>query len=143
MEENCHLCPNTMALLDGLGNVSSYGLVYFSALHAGTRLKEHYSHSNVLLRAEIVLATPSGSTIQVGDSVRELNSGECLIFDEAFGCKYTNAGDSTHLSLAFDIWHPELTREEIMGLNWFSKLSRAARSRSRAAAHAALHGEAF
>jgi aspartyl/asparaginyl beta-hydroxylase (cupin superfamily) len=143
MVENCLLCPATVEMLNRLDYVSSFGLVYFSALEAGSQLNLHYSHSNVVLRVEIVLATPAGSTIEVAGSVRQLIPGECLMFDESFGCKYNNDGDSAHLGLAFDIWHPELSREEIMALNWFSKFSINARRRSRAAAHAAVTGQPF
>jgi aspartyl/asparaginyl beta-hydroxylase (cupin superfamily) len=143
MVENCLFCPATVEMLNRLDYVTSYGLIYFSALEAGSQLNLHYSHSNVVLRVEIVLATPPGSTIEVAGSVRQLIPGECLMFDESFGCKYNNDGDSAHLGLAFDIWHPELSHEEIMALNWFSKFSINARRRSRAAAHAAVTGQPF
>jgi aspartyl/asparaginyl beta-hydroxylase (cupin superfamily) len=143
MVENRLLCPATVGLLDLSKHVTSFGLAYFSALEAGSQLNLHYSHSNVVLRAEIVLATPAGCTIEVAGSARQLIPGECIVFDESFGCQYRNEGDSAHLGLAFDIWHPELTREEIMALNWYSKFSINARRRGRAAAHAVVTGQPF
>ena len=59
------------------------------------------------------LIVPENSgAIRVGNEERPWVEGELLIFDDSMQHEAWNNSDSERVVLLFDIWRPELTKEE-------------------------------
>lgn len=57
----------------------------FSALGGGAHLKPHCGSTNCRLTAHLPLIVPEGgSSIRVGDEVRQYKEGELMIFDDSW-----------------------------------------------------------
>ncbi len=90
-----------------------YYHAFFSALTPGAHVKDHNGPTNRKLRIQFPLVGVEGSRLRVGDETRDLEEGKCLIFDDSFNHEAWHDGEKTRLILIFDIWHPDLTDDEV------------------------------
>lgn len=51
--------------------------------------------------------------MRVGDDVKYLKEGECILFDDSFNHEAWHDGEKTRINLIFDFWHPELSDQEV------------------------------
>lgn len=123
-DENCAKCPVTTSIVErhgATGSISS--AVYFSILAPRTHIAAHTGSTNMRLRCHLGIEVPEGCRLRVGDETLTWQEGECLIFDDSFKHEVWNDSDERRVVLVVDLWHPELTREElrlIEGLNRFA-----------------------
>ena len=54
-----------------------------------------------------------GSRLRVADDTREFVEGKVAIFDDSFEHEAWHDGTSTRITLIMDIWHPDLSDEEV------------------------------
>jgi hypothetical protein len=66
-----------------------------------------------------------GSQLRVGDETRGFEEGKIAIFDDSFNHEAWHNGPTTRITLIMDIWHPDLSDEEVK----FLKLLTHARTR--------------
>ena len=90
---------------------------YFSTISKNTIITKHSGVSNLKLRVQIPLFVNKKSIIIV-DGVRKIyKEGDSFIFDDTFQheVQYLK-GDNDRVVLIFDIFHPELTKNEIKAI---------------------------
>ena len=113
-EENLLKCPSTTEVMKSIPRL--YEHAFFSALAPNTHITPHYGPTNKKLRCHLPLSIPEGdvSWLRVGDRRVLLTEGESVIFDDSF--EHEAGNDSTsepRVILVIDIWHPDLTDEEL------------------------------
>eukprot|EP00829_Urostomides_striatus_P008261 TRINITY_DN19097_c0_g1_i2.p1 TRINITY_DN19097_c0_g1~~TRINITY_DN19097_c0_g1_i2.p1 ORF type:complete len:254 (-),score=49.11 TRINITY_DN19097_c0_g1_i2:15-713(-) len=110
------LCPKTSKLLSSIPEIlagTSLGSSYFSVLGPKSTLKPHSGPSNIKLRCHLPLFPVGDSFLRVGGEFKQWEVGKLLIFDESFVHEEENIdADKERIILVFDIWHPDLRKEE-------------------------------
>jgi aspartate beta-hydroxylase len=99
----------------------AYEHAFFSALTPGTHIIKHHGPTNKKLRIHLPLAGVSGSRMRVADSVHEAEEGKVLVFDDSFEHEAWHDGAETRFVLIFDIWHPDLSDEEVRFLAFLQR----------------------
>mgnify|MGYP006144286501 CR=1 FL=1 len=76
--------------------------------------------SQLRLRVHLPLKVPAGSSdacaLRVADEARQWEVGRALIFDDAFEHEVWNETDESRVVLLFDLWHPDLSGDEIAAI---------------------------
>lgn len=111
-------CPTTVASVAA----SPHGVreSMFSVLSPGTHLKPHTGGVNLFLTVHLPLVVPPDCGLRVGDETRVWVPGQLLVFDDSFIHEAWNWSDRDRAVLLWDIWHPDLTRQEIEVLTWLA-----------------------
>eukprot|EP00029_Vermamoeba_vermiformis_P005068 TRINITY_DN1657_c0_g1_i4.p1 TRINITY_DN1657_c0_g1~~TRINITY_DN1657_c0_g1_i4.p1 ORF type:complete len:322 (+),score=44.63 TRINITY_DN1657_c0_g1_i4:797-1762(+) len=98
----------------------SFGYAYISILGPHSHITPHCGPCNIKLRCHLPLIVPSeGCTMRVGSTRKSFNQGELLIFDDSIEHEVRNDSSSARVVLLFDIWHPDLTLDEINSFNMY------------------------
>ena len=129
--DNLERCPRTAALLESLPLTHTAGLTYFSALGPHAHVAPHCGPTNTRLRCHLGLVVPDGCRIRVGSTERSWEAGRCIVFDDSFQHEVWNDGDRHRYVLILDLWHPDLTRDEVWALTQVERLSLATLQRGR------------
>ena len=110
------LCPKTAKLLETIPELitnTPFGRSYFLSLNPNSSLKPHHGPTKVRLRCHLPIRVPGEGFLRVGGKLGEWEEGKLLIFDESFAHEQVNLDESKDKDiLVFDIWHPDLTKEE-------------------------------
>ncbi|MES3152756.1 aspartyl/asparaginyl beta-hydroxylase domain-containing protein [Sphingomonas faeni] len=115
VEPNASSCPETMAALARAPIPVIAGrspMAIFSVLKPGTHIRPHHGMLNTRLICHLPLIAPDGCGLRVGAETRHWRTGEMIIFDDSFEHEAWNRGRETRVVLLFEIWRPELTRDE-------------------------------
>lgn len=120
-------CPAALSAL--LGDVGAdllrdevpFAYAFFSTLAPGASIAPHYGPSNIRLRVHLPLhvppqAEPDSCGITVAGETRAWVVGQPLIFDDSFQHSTLNRTAAARALLLFDVWHPELSRDERLAL---------------------------
>jgi len=120
-EENQSRCPLTCAAISSVS--AQYHHAFFSALAPGTHITKHHGPTNKKLRCHLPLVVPEGKCrLRVGDDVRELVEGECIVFDDSYEHEAWNDDPaSSRLVLILDVWHPDLRPKEVKFLDFLQQ----------------------
>ncbi len=116
---NAARCPVTMAALAALPLPAIKGrapMALFSILRAGTHIPPHNGMLNTRLICHLPLIVPRDCRLRVGNTVRAVEAGKVLIFDDSIEHEAWNDSDEARAILLFEIWRPELSAAEIAGL---------------------------
>jgi aspartyl/asparaginyl beta-hydroxylase (cupin superfamily) len=108
------LCPRTTKLLETIHDLVSntpFGSSYFLHLGQNTSIKPYTGFANITLKCHLPLFVPGEGFLRVGGKFAQWEEGQLLVFDESFSHEMVNL-DKEKSILAFDIWHPDLTKEE-------------------------------
>lgn len=118
-EKNCRLVPTIASILESHESVRRLGgLVYLSRLHPNTRIAPHRGGTNMRLRCHLGVRIPEGNcAMRVGSEELTWRQGKCIVFDDSFEHEVWNDTEDDRIVLLIDIWHPDLTKDEIAGLN--------------------------
>lgn len=136
--ENRKLCPKTCALLDSVPR--AYEHAFFSALTPGTHIVPHHGPTNKKLRIHLPLVGVEGSRMRVADAHHEAVEGKALVFDDSFEHEAWHNGPATRFVLIFDVWHPDLSEDEV---RFFQFLQRSKMRAEMAADAAGPDGDSF
>jgi len=115
-------CPTTAAVLNAIPGLCvddmPFAFAFFSALAPGSSIAPHFSPANLRLRVHLPLLVPEPHRcgIRVAGKTRKWEVGKALIFDDAFEHETWNDGDSERVVLLFDVWHPDLSADEISAI---------------------------
>jgi aspartate beta-hydroxylase len=115
------LCPMTASVIDAHEEETRLaGVIYFSCLDPGTVVASHRGPANTRLRCHLGIEVPHDCGLRVGgiDGIWEL--GRCIVFDDSFFHEVWNQSGARRVVLIVDIWHPDLSREEVNLLQWMS-----------------------
>ncbi len=89
------------------------GLAYLSRLAAASRVAPHRGPTNVRVRCHFGVDVPEACGIRVGGETRTWTTGRCLVFDDSFEHEAWNDDVYDRVVLIIDLWHPDLTDEEV------------------------------
>ncbi len=113
-EDNLARCPTLKGILERHRTLTTHaGLMYFSCLDPGSRVAPHQGPTSVRLRCHLALDVPAGCGIRVGGVTRTWEEGRCLVFDDSFVHEVWNDSDRRRIVLVLDLWHPDLTEDEV------------------------------
>jgi aspartyl/asparaginyl beta-hydroxylase (cupin superfamily) len=109
---NAAICERTLAAIDRVPGQG--GWLGFSAMAPGTHIAPHCGVTNAKLRCHVPLdLVPGGSRIRIGDAVHAWTLGQLLVFDDSYEHEVWNDSAARRVILIFDIFHPDLTGEEV------------------------------
>lgn len=91
----------------------NYFHAFFSAASPGTHITQHNGPTGKKLRCHLPVLNVEGARMRVGDDVKYLKEGECILFDDSFNHEAWHDGEKTRINLIFDFWHPELSDQEV------------------------------
>ena len=115
-ERNCHECPRTAALLDGIPGLK---VAFFSILAPGKHLPPHRGKHKGLIRYHLGLRIPGPAgacRIRIADQVRAWEDGRSLVFDDTHEHEVWNDTADYRAVLFLDIARP--MRFPMSVLNW-------------------------
>ncbi len=117
--DNASRCPRTMEALSHAPMPQIRGrspMALFSLLRPGAHIAPHHGLLNTRLICHIPLITPPNCRLRVGNETRSWEQGKALIFDDSIEHEAWNNSSETLGVLLFEIWRPEITKEERRGL---------------------------
>jgi len=113
-DDNCTLCPQTTAVIEANRTVLSLGgLAYFSRLEADSHIAPHTGPTNMRLRCHLGIDVPPDCGLRVGGVTTTWREGRCLVFDDSLTHEAWNRSPRDRLVLVVDLWHPDLTNDEV------------------------------
>lgn len=116
--ENRDRVPETTSLLKKIPRFYNHAMV--SNLAADTHVTKHHGPTNKKLRVHLPLFVPPGGfcKLRVGNETRICVEGRPVIFDDSFEHEAWNMSEKSRVVLIFDIWHPDLSDEEVKFLSF-------------------------
>ena len=113
--EHLAQCPTLAGILERHRTLTTHaGLMYFSCLDPRSRVAPHRGPTNVRLRCHLGLEVPeAGCGIRVGGIAGAWQDGRCIVFDDSFEHDVWNDSDRRRVVLVIDLWHPDLSEDEV------------------------------
>jgi len=87
----------------------------------GTHIIKHNGPTNKKLRLHFPLLGVDKSRLRVGEETKFQEAGKCYIFDDSFEHEAWHDGNETRVILIVDLWHPDLTNDEVKFLSLLQK----------------------
>ncbi len=113
--ENCELLPITTRIIETHRTLRTHaGIAYFSRLSPKTRVASHRGPTNMRLRCHLGIDVPPDCGVTVAGESRSWSEGRCIVFDDSFEHSVWNDSDRPRIVLIVDLWHPDLSDEEIV-----------------------------
>jgi hypothetical protein len=110
----CRLCPTAAAVLEEQGPALCLnGVAYFSCLDPRTRIAPHRGPTNLRLRCHLGIEVPRDCGLEVGGVTGGWQVGRCVVFDDSLEHAAWNESDRRRVVLVADVWHPDLSDDEI------------------------------
>jgi aspartate beta-hydroxylase len=113
--ENAARFPRTMQALANapLAHVPNRSpSILFSLLRPGAHIPPHNGLVNTRLICHLPVIVPGRCRFRVGNETRDWVEGKAWAFDDSMEHEAWNGSDQTRVILLFDVWRPELTKEE-------------------------------
>ncbi len=127
-QANCARVPALRDIIERYRTVRRIGPSAFIArLAPNCRTKPYSGSRNVLLRCQVNVGTSDRSGVTVEGHRETLRRGRCLIFTDLAMREEWNDEDNESIFLAVDLWHPDLTDEEVELLEGLLRYGRASR----------------
>jgi aspartyl/asparaginyl beta-hydroxylase (cupin superfamily) len=113
--ENCTRCPLITKIIEGHNTVRSLaGLIYVSKLRPGTHIAPHCASTNMRVRCHLGIKVPQGDCgLKIGGETRQWTEGKCMVFNDHFRHEAWNHTLVERIVLIIDLWHPDLSTNEI------------------------------
>ncbi len=113
-EANLAECPVLSSIIDRHKELITHaGSMYFSCLDPHTRVESHRGPTNMRLRCHLGIDVPEGCGVKVGGITSSWQEGRAIVFDDSFPHEVWNDSDQRRVVLVLDLWHPDLTQDEI------------------------------
>jgi aspartate beta-hydroxylase len=92
-----------------------FGYAFFSNMGPKSAIEPHYGPCNFRVRCHFPLIVPSGDEcgMEIGGQQIKWEQGKPLFFDDSYSHHVWNRSSESRVVLLFDIWHPELERDEV------------------------------
>ena len=119
-EANCVRCPTITRIIESHDETirAPAGLIYISRMVPGTHIVPHVGPANLRLRSHLGIHVPAGDCrLRIAGETRSWVEGKCVVFDDTFEHEAWNFTDLPRTVLIVDLWHPDLTPEEIAVLH--------------------------
>jgi aspartyl/asparaginyl beta-hydroxylase (cupin superfamily) len=132
-DERCRSFPTVCEIVERHRTVRSLaGLIYFSRLGPHSRVAPHSGPTNMRLRAHLGIEVPPQCGIRVGATSATWHEAKCIVFDDSFAHEVWNESDRERIVLVVDLWHPDLSDDEVRLLDGFQRyIERAAEGLAR------------
>jgi aspartate beta-hydroxylase len=117
VERACEMLPVTSSLVSTISETSSLGMTCVSVVYPGTHIVPHCGPTNARLRVHLSISVPEGAYLEVGGERLNWKEGTCIVFDDSFEHQVWHRGDAARIVVIFDIWHPDLSPEDIQALS--------------------------
>lgn len=114
--------PETVKLLKSIPRFYDHAM--FSNLASTTHVTKHHGPTNKKLRIHLPLYVPeekNSCRLRVGDETRASVEGRVVVFDDSFEHEAWNDSKKSRVVLIFDIWHPDLSDQEVKFLSFIQK----------------------
>lgn len=127
--------PKTTEILEsipGFMTGTPFSYAFFSSLDAGSSIEAHSGPCNLRIRCHLPLIVPESDSISsdyakdcgifnkenqcymdIGNHSIIWKKGEPVYFDDCYLHRVINNSKSKRVVLLFDLWHPDLIKEEI------------------------------
>ena len=119
-DKNCEQCPKTVKLIEEVVP-RQYHHCFFSAMNPDTHIIKHHGPTNKKLRFHLPILGVEGSRLRAGNEIKELKEGVGYVFDDSFEHEAWHDGDNTRVILIVDLWHPDLSDDEVRFLSLIQK----------------------
>lgn len=86
--------------------------MFISVLKPGAYIPPHFGLSNVKVTAHLPLRVSNKAWLEVKGIRRYWDECNYLIFDDSLEHSAANEGTEERVVLIFDLWHPDLTKQE-------------------------------
>lgn len=123
-------CPKTVEILESFKNPflmtdCPFAYAFFSSLGAGAKIDPHHGPTNLRIRCHFPLKVPKGDVgIEVGGEIKKWQEGEPIFFDDAYEHRTWNNTTDDRVVLLFDMWHPNLSLDEIQAIREMFELAK-------------------
>ena len=114
--------PETVKLLKSIPRFYDHAM--FSNLASETHVTKHHGPTNKKLRIHLPLYVPqekNSCKLRVGNETRITEEGIVVVFDDSFEHEAWNDSKKSRVVLIFDIWHPDLSDQEVKFLGFIQK----------------------
>jgi aspartate beta-hydroxylase len=118
--EHRRMFPRLAELVDAVPRPS--GTVFISRLTPGAHVPKHCGATNTQLTCHFGIVVPDGVELRVAREVRRQPEGRCMIFDDSFEHEVWNRSGSPRYNVFMQLWHPDLSDEEIAGIQQLEQL---------------------
>ena len=119
-DEHCRAFPQLMKLVEAIPRRS--GTVFISRLTPGTHIPKHCGATNTQLTCHFGLVVPEGVEMRVARETRKQPAGRCIVFDDSFEHEVWNRSASVRYNVFLQVWHPDLSEEEIAAIQELERL---------------------
>ena len=121
-DDRCRRVPAVTEIVERHRTVRSLaGLVYFSRLAPHSRVAPHRGPTNMRVRIHLGIDIPPNCGLRVGETSATWQAGKCLVFDDSFPHEVWNESDRERIVLVVDLWHPDLSDDEVRLLDGFQR----------------------
>lgn len=114
--ERTERAPVTFGMLDSQVPLSRIGTrapsIMFSLLRPHSKIPPHTGMINCRFICHLPLIVPPHCGFRVGATTRDWHVGELMVFDDSVEHEAWNNSDEDRLVLIFDVWRPEVSKEE-------------------------------
>lgn len=114
------LFPSTLAICDALPVpqlAEQSPELFFSTLRPGTKIPPHHGLSNMKLTVHLPLQVNDRCQLRVGTEARAWQRAVPVVFDDSFLHEAWNLGEQDRTVLIAEIWHPDITAVERVGIS--------------------------
>lgn len=117
--KNREYFPNTCSIIEKLHTDFNLNLqmpnscIKISVLKPTCHIIPHCGNLNTRVRVHLGLIIPDGCYIRCDKTLKQWEEGKILVLDDSYEHEVWNWGDSERVILIIDIWHPNLSLEEI------------------------------
>lgn len=113
--ENIAKFPKTMDIINNINEPTLFKHSLISCLSPNSHIIGHNGPTNKKLRVYFpILLEENSNILRIDQETITLKEGECIIFDDSFNHEAWNKSKiKSRFVLIFDIYHPDLTQNEI------------------------------
>jgi aspartate beta-hydroxylase len=119
-DEHRRMFPRLVELVDAVPRRS--GTVFLSRLTPGAHIPKHCGATNSQLTCHFGIVVPDGVELRVARELRRQPEGRCIIFDDSFEHEVWNRAGADRYNVFMQFWHPDLSDEEIAGIQELEQL---------------------
>jgi aspartyl/asparaginyl beta-hydroxylase (cupin superfamily) len=112
--------PRLWSLIDAVPRRA--GTAFLSRLTPGAHIPAHCGASNTQLTCHFGVIVPDGVELRVSREVRRQPEGRCTVFDDSFEHEVWNRAATPRYNVFLQFWHPDLSDEEIAGIQQLERL---------------------
>ncbi len=119
-DEHRQMFPRLAELVDAIPRRS--GTVFVSRLTPGAHIPKHCGATNSQLTCHFGIVVPDAVDLRVARETRRQPEGRCIIFDDSFEHEVWNRAATARYNVFLQFWHPDLSDEEIAGIQQLEQL---------------------